>query len=85
MDATAEIAKLEKKVALAEQNKAKILKVTEQPSYEKTVKDEVRAQNIEKVGLPHPVINHWAATSKILDPVLYVLADVAVGEDRCGD
>ena len=51
VDATAEISKLDKKQALAEQNKAKLLKTTQQPGYEKTAKEEVRQQNQERVRL----------------------------------
>ena len=51
VDATAEISKLEKKQVLAEQNKAKLIKTTQQPGYEKTAKEEVRQQNQERVRL----------------------------------
>lgn len=36
---------------MAEQNKAKLVKTTQQPGYEKTAKDEVRQQNQERVKL----------------------------------
>jgi hypothetical protein len=52
VDATAEISKLEKKQVLAEQNKAKLIKTTQQPGYEKTAKEEVRQQNQERVSSP---------------------------------
>jgi hypothetical protein len=41
---------LEKKQALAEGNKAKLVKTTQQPGYEKTARDEVRQQNQERVS-----------------------------------
>jgi hypothetical protein len=41
---------LEKKQVLAEQNKGKLLKTTQQPGYEKTAKEEVRQQNQERVS-----------------------------------
>jgi valyl-tRNA synthetase len=53
VDATAEISKLEKKQVLAEQNKAKLIKTTQQPGYEKTAKEEVRQQNQERVSISH--------------------------------
>lgn len=56
VDATAEISKLEKKQVLAEQNKAKLIKTTQQPGYEKTAKEEVRQQNQERVSL-HILLN----------------------------
>ena len=50
VDAAAEISKLEKKQALAEANKAKMVKTTQQPGYEKTAREEVRQQNQERVS-----------------------------------
>jgi hypothetical protein len=41
---------------LAEQNKAKLIKTTQQPGYEKTAKEEVRQQNQERVSL-HILLN----------------------------
>lgn len=49
VDAGAEISKLEKKQALAESGRDKIVKVTQQSNYETAVRDEVRAQNTEKL------------------------------------
>jgi valyl-tRNA synthetase len=65
VDATAEISKLEKKQVLAEQNKAKLLKTTQQPGYEKTAKDEVRQQNQERVCLPRVFFSCLAGLTKI--------------------
>jgi valyl-tRNA synthetase len=50
VDASAEIDKLEKKEALAVGNKEKLRKVIEQPNYETTVREDVRAGNVDKVG-----------------------------------
>lgn len=50
VDAAAEVSKLEKKQAFAEQGREKILKLTQQSNYETAVREEVRAQNAEKVG-----------------------------------
>ena len=49
VDAKAEIDKLEKKSTLAEQNRDKVVKITQQANYETAVKPEVRAQNAEKL------------------------------------
>lgn len=49
MDAASEIDKLEKKSIVAEGHKAKLQKVIQQPNYEKTVKEDVRQQNDEKM------------------------------------
>lgn len=49
MDAASEIDKLEKKSIVAEGQKAKLQKVIQQPNYEKTVKEDVRQQNDEKM------------------------------------
>lgn len=49
VDAKAEIEKLEKKSALATQNREKVYKVTQQNNYETTVKPEVRAMNVDKL------------------------------------
>lgn len=50
VDAAAEISKLEKKQVLAESNKAKLVKTTQQPGYEKTAREDVRQQNQERVS-----------------------------------
>ncbi|GFZ46248.1 Valine--tRNA ligase [Saitozyma sp. JCM 24511] len=49
VDAGAEIDKLEKKEALAVGNKEKLRKVIEQPNYETTVREDVRAGNVDKM------------------------------------
>ncbi len=49
VDAQAEIEKLEKKSILANSNREKVVKVTQQANYESTVKAEVRAANQEKL------------------------------------
>lgn len=49
VDAAAEIGKLEKKQALTEGNRDKLVKVTQQANYETKIRDEVRAENIEKL------------------------------------
>lgn len=49
VDAKAEIDKLEKKSTLAQSNKEKVVKVTQQANYETAVKAEVRAVNQEKI------------------------------------
>jgi valyl-tRNA synthetase len=49
VDAKAEIEKLEKKQTLAQTNKEKVVKVTQQANYETAVKPEVRATNQEKM------------------------------------
>lgn len=49
VDAASEIDKLEKKSIVAEGQKAKLQKVIQQPNYEKTVKEDVRQQNDEKM------------------------------------
>lgn len=50
VDAAEEISKLEKKRVLAESNKEKLVKLVSQPSYETSVKEEVREVNKDKVG-----------------------------------
>ncbi|WVN85252.1 uncharacterized protein L203_100397 [Cryptococcus depauperatus CBS 7841] len=50
VDAAVEIDKLEKKSIVIEGQKAKLLKVVQQPNYEKTIKEDVRAQNAEKMN-----------------------------------
>ncbi|KAL1411261.1 valine--tRNA ligase [Vanrija albida] len=49
VDAAAEVTKLEKKQAFAEQGRDKIVKLTQQSNYETAVREEVRAQNAEKI------------------------------------
>lgn len=49
VDAASEIDKLEKKSIVVEGQKAKLQKVIQQPNYEKTVKEDVRQQNDEKM------------------------------------
>ncbi|BEI85358.1 hypothetical protein CcaverHIS002_0507590 [Cutaneotrichosporon cavernicola] len=49
VDAQAEISKLEKKQALAVGNRDKLVKVTQQDNYETKIKEEVRADNAEKL------------------------------------
>lgn len=49
VDASAEIGKLEKKQALTEANRDKLVKVTQQDNYETKIRDEVRAENVEKL------------------------------------
>jgi valyl-tRNA synthetase len=49
VDAQSEINKLEKKTALAQSNKDKLAKQMSIPNYETTIKEDVRAGNIEKV------------------------------------
>lgn len=52
VDAKAEIDKLEKKTDVAQMNKEKLTKVMSQANYETSVKEEVRAMNVEKVSVP---------------------------------
>lgn len=49
VDAQAEVEKLEKKVALSQANKEKVVKLTKQSNYETAVKAEVRAANDDKL------------------------------------
>jgi len=49
VDAKAEVDKLEKKVAMSQANKDKVVKLTQQANYETAVKAEVRAANDDKV------------------------------------
>lgn len=49
VDAKAEIEKLEKKSTLAQANREKVVKVTQQANYESTIKAEVRAVNQDKL------------------------------------
>jgi valyl-tRNA synthetase len=60
VDAGAEIDKLEKKEALAVGNKEKLRKVVEQPNYETTVREDVRAGNADKVGSFVHAFMPWA-------------------------
>nr|XP_019013438.1 valine-tRNA ligase [Kwoniella pini CBS 10737]OCF52219.1 valine-tRNA ligase [Kwoniella pini CBS 10737] len=50
INASAEIDKLQKKEALAQSNRNKIQKLTEQPNYQTTLKEEVRISNSEKLS-----------------------------------
>lgn len=49
VDAKSEITKLEKKQALAEGSRDKLVKVTQQANYETKIREEVRAENAEKM------------------------------------
>lgn len=49
VDAAAEIAKLEKKQALTQTNRDKLVKVTKQANYETKIPAEVRADNVDKL------------------------------------
>ncbi|WWD15831.1 valine-tRNA ligase [Kwoniella shandongensis] len=49
VDAAAEVDKLEKKSAIVEGSKVKLQKVIEQPNYETTIREDVRAVNAEKM------------------------------------
>ncbi|KAK4686354.1 valyl-tRNA synthetase, partial [Tremellales sp. Uapishka_1] len=49
VDAAEEIAKLEKKETLVQANKAKLEKLTSQPNYQTTVKEEIRTRNAEQM------------------------------------
>ncbi|KAK8869893.1 valine-tRNA ligase [Kwoniella newhampshirensis] len=49
IDAASEVDKLEKKSAIVEGSKVKLQKVIEQPNYETTVREDVRAVNAEKM------------------------------------
>lgn len=50
MDAGAEINKLEKKTEIAQSNKDKLRKTMGQANYESTVREDVRAANVDKVS-----------------------------------
>ncbi|KAK6902833.1 valine-tRNA ligase [Kwoniella mangroviensis CBS 8507] len=49
VNASAEVDKLQKKSAIVESNKNKLIKLIEQPNYETTIKEEVRNSNSEKL------------------------------------
>jgi valyl-tRNA synthetase len=52
INASDEIAKLEKKTALAQAGKEKLAKLAGQPNYETAIPAEVRAKNADKVSSP---------------------------------
>lgn len=53
MDLDVEIAKCEKKLALAQMNLGKIIKTESHPDYKETVPENVRQANTDKVCLRH--------------------------------
>lgn len=58
VDAKAEIEKLEKKLALSISSKEKLQKLMDQPNYQTSVREEVRATNTEKVCPSHALAYH---------------------------
>lgn len=63
VDLDAEVAKLDKKLGLAQMSAEKIRKLQEQPDYEKNLPENVRATNAEKVN-PGSACLHYDANNE---------------------
>lgn len=76
VDLDAEVAKLDKKLGLAQMSAEKIRKLQEQPDYEKNLPENVREANAEKVSfnLPHLCMRF------VPNDIFGVARDI-----RCGD